>query len=109
MLEAMGYRVDLACDGREAVFMVQAQTYDLVLMDVEMPVMDGRTAIRQIRALAGPARTVPIIAMTAHVLPDQVAGLLAVGANDHIGKPFNRESLRALVERNLAASRRKAA
>jgi two-component system, sensor histidine kinase len=109
VLEAMGYRVDLACDGREAVFMVQAQTYDLVLMDVEMPVMDGRTAIRQIRALAGPARTVPIIAMTAHVLPEQVAGLLAAGANDHIGKPFNRESLRALVERSLAASRKKAA
>ncbi|GJE50927.1 Sensor histidine kinase RcsC [Methylobacterium tardum] len=74
---------------------------DLVLMDVEMPVMNGVTAMRQICALYGPVRDVPIVAMTAHVLPDQVERLLTAGADDYIGKPFNRAQLRDVIVRCL--------
>ncbi len=100
----MGYRVSIACDGSEAVKRVQEQAYDLVLMDVEMPVMDGITAMRLIRGLEGVVRAVPIIAMTAHVLPEQVRALLTAGANDHVGKPFDRTHLRAVIERCLVES-----
>ncbi len=104
VLEAMGYRVSIACDGSEAVKRVQEQAFDLVLMDVEMPVMDGITAMRLIRGLEGVVRAVPIIAMTAHVLPEQVRALLTAGANDHVGKPFDRTHLRAVIERCLVES-----
>jgi CheY-like chemotaxis protein len=70
-------------------------------MDVEMPVMDGITATRLIRGLEGVVRDVPIVAMTAHVLPEQVAGFRAAGANDHVGKPFDRAQLRTVIERCL--------
>jgi signal transduction histidine kinase/ActR/RegA family two-component response regulator len=101
VLEWMGFSVDVACDGREAFNMIQARPYDLVLMDVEMPVMDGITATRLIRGLEGVVRDVPIVAMTAHVLPEQVAGFRAAGANDHVGKPFDRAQLRTVIERCL--------
>lgn len=101
VLERMCYRVDVARDGREALVMVQANAYDLVLMDVEMAVMDGVTATGHIRALAGPAGRLPIVAMTAHVLPELVARLRSVGMDDHIGKPFDWAHLRATIERNL--------
>ncbi|KAF1856691.1 hypothetical protein Lal_00043547 [Lupinus albus] len=102
VLEAMGYRVSTACDGEEAVALVQAEPFDLVLMDIEMPVMDGITATRMIRGLEGRARDIPIVAMTAHVLPEQVQAMLAAGLNDHVGKPFDRAHLQALIERSLA-------
>ena len=102
VLEAMGYRVSTACDGEEAVALVQAEPFDLVLMDIEMPVMDGITATRLIRGLEGRARDLPIVAMTAHVLPEQVQAMLAAGLNDHVGKPFDRAHLQALIERSLA-------
>ncbi|KAF1854899.1 hypothetical protein Lal_00008113 [Lupinus albus] len=97
----MGYRVSTAGNGQEAVDLVQSEPYDLVLMDVEMPVMDGVTATRRIRALGGIASRIPIVAMTAHVLPEQVATMRAAGADDHVGKPFDRAYLRTVIERCL--------
>lgn len=102
VLEAMGYRVDVACNGQEAVLAVQQQTYDLILMDQEMPVLDGASATRQIRALPHPMRNVPIVAMTAHILPDQIASLRQAGVDDHVGKPFDRKHLHAVIDRCLA-------
>jgi CheY-like chemotaxis protein len=64
-----------------------------------MPVLDGLSATRRIRALPGPQAQVPIIAMTANVLPDQVETFQAAGLNDHLGKPFDRQSLLEKVER----------
>ncbi len=82
--------IDIAENGAEAVDAVGAADYDLILMDVQMPVMDGLTATRHIRALASPrAAQVPIIAMTANVLPEQVARCREAGMNDHLGKPIN--------------------
>lgn len=106
ILEAMGYRVTTAENGQEALDAVQELAFDLVLMDVEMPVMDGITATETIRALGGAASRIPIIAMTAHVLPDHVALLRSAGVNDHVGKPFDRNHLRAVIQRCLSDARR---
>ncbi len=99
ILERAGHRVAVAADGAAAVAAVQSATYDLVLMDVQMPVMDGMTATRHIRSLPGTVAQVPIIAMTANVLPAQVAAFRAAGMNDHIGKPFKRSELLTLLAR----------
>jgi signal transduction histidine kinase/CheY-like chemotaxis protein len=99
VLEAAGHRVDVVGDGAAAVMAVHGGGYDLVLMDVQMPVMDGLTATKRIRALDGPGRLTPIVAMTANVLPQQVAQFRAAGMDDHVGKPFKREELFAAIER----------
>ncbi|MBY0296601.1 MAG: PAS domain S-box protein [Methylobacterium sp.] len=102
VLEAAGHRVDLAVDGVEAVRAVQKRAYDLVLMDVQMPGMDGLAATRHIRALPGPVGRVPIVAMTANVLPEQVAALREAGMDGHVGKPFKRADLAAVIARYRA-------
>jgi PAS domain S-box-containing protein len=88
-----GHRVDVAVNGAEAVQAVMDNDYDLILMDVQMPVMDGLKAAERIRALPGPANLIPIIAMTANVLPHQIERIKLAGANDHIGKPFDKADL----------------
>ena len=100
-LERLGYQVDIACDGAEAVAFVQAGDYDAVLMDIQMPVMDGITATRRVRTLSGPKAGIPIIAMTANVLPAQMEAFRSAGMNGHIGKPFQREELVRVIERFL--------
>ena len=99
ILRQAGHEVDVAASGAEAIQAVQAKRYDLVLMDVQMPGMDGLTATRHIRALEHPNASVPIIALTANVLPQQVAGFRASGMNDHVGKPFKRDVLLGAIER----------
>lgn len=102
VLERAGHAVDVASNGAEAVAAVQTTIYDLVLMDVQMPVMDGLTATRRIRALQHPSRRVPIVAMTAEVLPDQVRDILGSGMNGHIAKPVDREKLCETVAAQLS-------
>ncbi len=99
ILERSGHRVSVAADGAEAISAVQADTYDVVLMDVQMPGTDGLTATRHIRALGPPASRLPIVALTANVLPQQVAQFRAAGMDDHVGKPFRPDALLAAVER----------
>lgn len=99
VLEAVGHRIDVVENGADAIQAVQATRYDLVLMDIQMPGMDGITATRHIRELDHPANRIPIIAMTANVLPQQVSQFRAAGMNDHIGKPFKRDEVFATVER----------
>jgi signal transduction histidine kinase len=101
VLESVGHCVDVVSDGSEAVMAVQESDYDLVLMDIQMPVVDGVTATRRIRELDGPAGTIPIIAMTANVLPEQVARFMAAGMSGHVGKPFKREELSAVIDQVL--------
>jgi signal transduction histidine kinase/ActR/RegA family two-component response regulator len=98
VLEAAGYTVELATNGFEAIKAVRSRKFDLVLMDVQMPGMDGIAATRRIRDLPGPEREVPIVAMTANVLPEQISELLAAGMNDHVGKPFDRNQLYARID-----------
>ena len=99
LLRIGGHEVAFANDGAEAVRAVQANTYDLVLMDMEMPEMDGLAATRAIRALNGHARGIPIVALTANVMAEDVARCRAVGMDDHLTKPIDRAALLATVER----------
>lgn len=107
VLEINGYRVDVVDNGAEAVEAMSrmatgAVTYDLVLMDIQMPGMDGLTASRLIRSLPSPAREVPIVAMTANVMPGQVATFRDAGMNAHVGKPFKRAELYGTIDRLIA-------
>ncbi|WGM40817.1 ATP-binding protein [Caulobacter sp. NIBR1757] len=86
-----------AHDGLQGLTAVRDGAFDLVLMDVQMPVMDGLTATRAIRAL--PIPQPPIIAMTANVLPDQIQRCLDAGLDDHLGKPINTAALLACLDR----------
>ena len=99
ILKQGGHEVDVVASGPEAIQAVQGKAYDLVLMDVQMPGMDGLTATRHIRALEHPSASVPIIALTANVLPQQVAAFRKAGMNDHVGKPFKREALFVAIGR----------
>ncbi len=99
VLEAAGHRVDVVEDGEAAVTAVIAKAYDLVLMDVQMPVMDGLAATRRIRALETDRRNIPILAMTANVMPLHLAACRDAGMDDHVGKPFKRDALLSAVAR----------
>ncbi|WP_322100161.1 ATP-binding protein [Geminicoccus harenae] len=87
MLGRQGHRVDQAENGAQAVGMVTRGGYDLVLMDVQMPVMDGMEATRRIRRLDGPAAHVPILALTANVMASEQARYLSTGMNRCLTKP----------------------
>lgn len=93
ILANAGYEVAVAMDGAEAVEAVRDKGFDLVLMDVDMPVMDGPTATRHIRALEGPRSKVPIVAFSGNG-----QSLAASGINDYIGKPFRKGELLVKVE-----------
>jgi len=100
LLTPFGIEVDTACDGAEAVEAAGRGRYDVILMDMQMPVMDGLTATRRIRALADrEVAGTPIIAMTANVLPEQVARCREAGMDDHLGKPINLPQLLQALER----------
>ncbi len=99
MLGLLGCEVDLACDGREAIEAARSGGYDAILMDVHMPVVDGLAATRAIRAMDGPAGRVPIIAMSADVLPEQVARMREAGMVDSLGKPIDIGGLQTCLSR----------
>lgn len=97
VLEADGYRVEEAGSGREAVEGVRLLSYDLVLMDVQMPDMDGVEATAAIRSLAGRRAGVPIIAISGDIGDDVAERCRAAGMNDHLGKPVTPETLQRVV------------
>jgi len=103
MLEAVGMAVSTAENGALAVEAVQSRVYDLVLMDLHMPVMDGLSACRAIRALGGPVAAVPVIAMTAAAMPEDIDRCLAAGMNAHIAKPIRQDELIQVALQQLAA------
>lgn len=93
VLAKFGIAPHLAGNGLEAVEAVKRAVYDVILMDVHMPEMDGLEATRAIRAMPGPNARVPIIALTANAFDSDVVHCRTAGMNGHIGKPFRREDL----------------
>jgi two-component system, sensor histidine kinase len=97
MLEALGARVATAEDGRAGIDAAR-RGYDLIFMDIQMPIMDGVEATRAIRALPGPAGSAPIVAMTANALAHQTAAYVEAGMNGAVAKPLSPAALvRAVV------------
>lgn len=103
MLRQTGLVVDVASDGREALASVEAGDYALVLMDMQMPELDGLAAAQAIRQLPSPRGSVPIIAMTANVFADDRERCRAAGMNDYLSKPVTPEDLFACLLRWLPA------
>ncbi len=97
MLQRAGHTVDIASDGLQAIEAVKANVYDLILMDIQMPGMGGMAATVEIRKLGDWRAGVPIIALTANVLPEQIERFMRAGFDAHLGKPFSRTALTATV------------
>jgi PAS domain S-box-containing protein len=98
LLTRSGHKVDLANNGIEALEAFKKNTYDLILMDVQMPDMDGLEASKQIRLLEGPNHHVPIVAMTAHAMPGDRQRCLDAGMEDYITKPLDTRKLFQVIE-----------
>ncbi len=99
MLTRLGQRPDIVANGQEALEAIRRTDYDLILMDVQMPVMDGLEATRRIRAELPPARQPRIVAMTANAMVEHRAASLDAGMDDHLAKPVRAEDLAAVLER----------
>ncbi|WP_306043610.1 PAS domain-containing hybrid sensor histidine kinase/response regulator [Mameliella sp. MMSF_3455] len=99
MLRLIGHRVSVARNGQEAVDAAAEQRFDLILMDIRMPVMDGLAATRAIREGQGPCRDVPIVALSANVLPEAKDRFIAGGMSDFLGKPLDKQELAQVIAR----------
>jgi CheY-like chemotaxis protein len=110
MLKKLGCRVDVVCDGVQAVDAVQRERYDLVFLDCQMPQLDGYDAARQIRRLEQQGQVgtddavkraghLPLSALTAHATPEDRARSVESGMDDHLNKPLTLRSLRDMVEK----------
>ena len=89
-MESLGIDIDIVTDGKQAIEAWNVGAYDLILMDIQMPVMDGIDAAREIRAreVSEGRRRTPIVALTANALTHQVDEYLAAGMDDHVAKPI---------------------
>jgi CheY-like chemotaxis protein len=102
MLERLGCAVDIAVDGLDALRMLEANPYDIVFMDCQMPRMDGYEATREIRRREAQGRTrTTIVALTAHALPGDRERCLDAGMDDFLAKPVRKETIFEMVERHL--------
>ncbi len=99
MLEKMGCRVDTANNGKEAICRIEQDLYDLVLMDCQMPEMDGYSATEEIRKRGGLCEQIPIIAVTAHAMVEDRERCLKAGMNDYLSKPVRKEALSEMIEK----------
>jgi CheY-like chemotaxis protein len=98
LLILLGYNADIAENGAEALSLLEHNGYSAVLMDLQMPVMDGLTATRFIRSLDGDTSRIPIIALTANALEGERQKCLDAGMNDFLTKPINRVKFAAALE-----------
>ncbi|MBI2242278.1 MAG: response regulator [Magnetospirillum gryphiswaldense] len=99
LLSKLGHRADVADNGAEAVELLRHGDYDLILMDMQMPVVDGLAATRMIRELSGPKARVAIIAMTANAMESDRQACLDAGMDDFLAKPIDRRRLSAILAR----------
>ncbi|GAB4040663.1 hypothetical protein GCM10028809_65530 [Spirosoma gilvum] len=102
VLKRLGYQVQVADNGQKALTLLETAAFDIILMDLQMPVMDGYETTRQIRSKL--KSSVPIIAMTAHALPSEQEECIKVGMNDFLSKPFQLEELQLLMRKYVSTS-----
>ena len=101
LLKPLNCQVDVVANGLEAVQQVQYSHYDVVLMDIQMPEMDGPTATQRIRAQGGFYERLPIIALTAHAMQGDEEKARAAGCDDYLTKPIDEDQLFAMLEKYL--------
>ena len=106
MLQRLGCDVRIACNGCEALEMLQAEHFDLVFMDCQMPVMDGFEATGRVRALSGAVGAMPIVALTANAMESDRQDCLKAGMNDFISKPLKMQELQVILERWVRVGQR---
>lgn len=104
MLESFGFNVDIANNGKEGVMAVEAKDYQLILMDLSMPVMDGAQATQKIIAMAKPKCDVPIIAMTANLMQEDLEYCYRSGMQAHIAKPVDRDNMIQVISKILLSN-----
>ena len=104
-IEKFGHVVDLATNGRDAVTAATSEPYDLILIDCQMPIMDGFAATREIRRLEAEGRRTPIVAVTANVVTGERERCLAAGMDYFVGKPVTKEALADMLTRHLGRAR----
>ncbi len=104
LLSEKGYNYDTASNGIEAVEAVQSNSYGIVLMDIQMPLMDGFEATKKIREWEEQNQHVPIVALTAMLLDDEIQRCMSAGMDDCIAKPFNTEILFQLISAYVSGS-----
>jgi two-component system sensor histidine kinase/response regulator len=104
VLEKLGFRVDVAADGQAAFTAWQSGRYDLILMDCQMPVMDGYETTKKIRESERAGQRIPIIALTAHAMKGADNECLAAGMDDYLAKPIDKEQLQNTLIRWLEGS-----
>jgi signal transduction histidine kinase/CheY-like chemotaxis protein len=109
MLNSLGHKVDLACDGLDALEKLKTNSYDLVFMDMQMPKLNGLEATRTIRGWGGNYLTLPIVAMTANAFHSDRLECLAAGMNDFVTKPIELNELDAAVRRVMPSGEAQAA
>lgn len=102
LLEEDGHDVVTLSNGKEVVEYLANHDVNIILMDLQMPVLDGMSAVRKIRAMAGPRSTTPVIAVTAHVIPQHRQEIMDAGMNGFLGKPFRKEELQDALQQALA-------
>jgi CheY-like chemotaxis protein len=103
-LQKLGHRVETAADGREALAMLGREPYDLVLMDIQMPRLNGLEATRRIRSgqVEGVSPAMPVVALTAYAMDGDRQKGLEAGMDEYVTKPFEPAELTAAMERALA-------
>ncbi|MEW5734272.1 MAG: response regulator [Thermodesulfobacteriota bacterium] len=107
ILNKFGLSVSIAPDGKKALHLVSEESFSLVLMDVQMPEMDGYAATIAIRALPEPKRRIPIVAMTANAMPEDRAKCLDVGMDDYVAKPVTLSAITAVLDRFIGKGQRR--
>jgi len=109
MLKRLGYRADAVSNGRDALLASKCQHYDIILMNLSMPEMDGLEATRQIRLSCPPTLQPTIIALTACILPNSREICLEAGMNDFMPKPFKVNELAQVLSKHMRILERKTA
>lgn len=98
MLSEQVRQVDIGADGRQALNLAMSNRYDIIFMDIQMPIMDGIQATQEIRASEGPNKTTPIVAVTAHAIEGEREHLLHQGMNDYLSKPIDESILARIIK-----------